>query len=685
MAGLNLNGILPVRSMSQLLDEQIQAAASRQNVPVVQSLAGHVRKCFEVARTAKMQTVEPRLLANLRQRRGEYDPDMKASIAATRGSSIYMMITSNKCRAASAWLRDTLSGVKDEKPWTISPAPMPELPPDLQQAVFDEADQQVAKVEQFAGRGISVVEAYEMVEAIKSRIQVESRELAQAAAERMEEKMETQMLSGGWRQAFSAFLDDLVTFPAAIFKGPVLRNRPQLTWERAADGAYSPVITNEIIPTFERVDVFNAYPAPNSTHPDDGFFIERHRLSRLALTELRGVDGYDDGAIDAVLDAYGRGGLRNWLSVDSAKALAEGKSVSTVMNNVEGDIDALQFWGAVQGKMLIEWGMEGGDIDPVQEYHCEVWLVGTWVIKAILNYDPLHRKPYFKASFEEVPGAFWGNAPPDLIRDCQSLCNYAVRSIANNMGIASGPQVSINTDRLAPGEDLTEMYPWKIWQTVSDPMGSTAPPMTFFQPQSVAGELMQIFDKFVARADEDTGIPKYITGDQTGMSGAGRTASGMSMLMGNAGKTIKQVLFNVDTYVLQPAVDRLYTHNMLYATDPDLKGDVRVSAVGAQGLVVKDAAQQRRTEFLQTVLSAPMAQQIVGQDGVAALLHEQAKTLDMDADEIVPTPEVLKLRQLTQQVAQPGQSGQQPGMQQNKQQLMTGEPITDLMGAPVTA
>ena len=697
MPGLNLNGILPVQSLAQLLAERTNAASLRQHTPLMQSLAGHVRKCWDAAYRAKMQTVDQRLLRNLRQRRGEYEPEMLADIKAQGGSEIFMAITSNKCRAASAWLRDTLMGAKDEKPWSIRPTPLPDLPPNLKQVVFDEANQRVMSLEQLEGRMISYQEAYELIQQVKSQRLVEMREMAKEAAGRMEDAMEDQMLQGEWREVFSSFLDDLVTFPAALLKGPVLRRRPQMVWKDAGDGTFEPVVTEEVTPTWARVDPFNAYPAPGSTHPNDGFFIERHRLSRLALTELQGVDGYDDDAIAAVLEEYGRGGLRDWLYIDSAKAQAEGKSISAVMDNIEGDIDALQYWGAVQGRALAEWGMDDTDLDPVKEYHCEVWLIGRWVIKAILNYDPFHRKPYFKASFAEVPGNFWGNGVPDLMRDCQSMCNYAARSIADNMGLASGPQIAINTDRLVPGEDLTEVYPRKLWQMVSDPMGSTAPPIDFFQPQSISGELIAIFDKFAARADEDTGIPRYITGDNAGVGGAGRTASGMSMLMGNAGKTIKQVIFNIDTHVLQPAVERLYVHNMMYSNDPDLKGDVSIVAVGAEGLVVKDAAQTRRNEFLQVVLSNPMTQQIVGQKGIAALLHEQAKTLDMDADEIVPDEETLLLQQIDQQAQQaqqlqaqgmmgqadPQQNGaRRRAVQPSGQALMTGEPITDTMGAP---
>ena len=82
-------------------------------------------------------------------------------------------------------------------------------------------------------------------------------------------------------------------------------------------------------------------------------------------------------------------------------------------------------------------------------------------------------------------------------------------------------------------------------------MGSTAAPMGFFQPTSNAQELMTVFDRFSQLADEVTGIPRYMTGD--GMAGgAGRTASGMSMMIGNAGKTTKKTLMSIDMHVINP-------------------------------------------------------------------------------------------------------------------------------------
>ncbi len=659
MAGLDIqpqaynNGILPVMNNAQIDAEKAAAEArdeaSRANSePLVTGLAAHVRKCWSTAYIAKLD-VEQRMLKALRQRRGEYDPEILAEIEKTGGSKIYIMVTSNKCRAATSWLRDTLLGASEDKPWTISPTKNPELSPEDLEEAERQATEEAYSIEQALGAEITTPQKMEeLVERAKDRAMALARKEAASDVKRMEDKMEDQLQEGGFVSELSKFLDDLTTFPSALMKGPVIRNKPTLTWEKDANGEYIAVVKNALVKEWERVDPFNIYPAPHSTDVNDGFLIERHRLQRKQLVELKGVEGYSDAAIDSVLDMYGRGGLHEWLRIDTQKAQAEGKSTLAIMQNTDALIDALQFHGSVQGKMLIEWGMSPEQIpDPLKEYDCEVWLIGSWVIKATLNYDPFGRKPYYKASYEEIPGVFWGNSVADLVRDCQTVCNSAARALVNNMGIASGPQVYVNVDRIPPGENITQMYPWKIWPTLSDPYGSNTPPVEFFQPGSLANELMGVYEKFSVLADEYSGVPRYMTGDASA-GGAGRTASGLSMLMGNAGKAIKGVIANIDENVIAPLVERLYLYNMRYETDPELKGDVKVVAKGASGLVQRDQAQVRRNEFLGIIGQNPVFSQIVGEEGIAALLREGAKTLGMDAEKIVPSEEDIRVAKAEQ-------------------------------------
>jgi hypothetical protein len=213
------------------------------------------------------------------------------------------------------------------------------------------------------------------------------------------------------------------------------------------------------------------------------------------------------------------------------------------------------------------------------------------------------------------------------------------------------------------------MYPWKVWQFQQSDYGDTSAPITFFQPQSNAQELMAVFDRFMAIADEVTGIPRYMTGEH--VPGAGRTSSGLSMLISNAGKSIKQVIGNIDHDVLTPMLERQYQRNLRYAEDPDLIGDVQIVARGAMSLVVKEAEAVRKTDFLRLVLESPIAQQIVGLPGTAELMRDLAGNLNTNVDRLVPSREDVERAQ-QQQMAQ-----QMAMMQQQQQALQEGKNLQE--------
>ena len=683
-------GMVTIKSLKALQDEQREAAQTQNSQPVVQALAGFIRKTWMSSMLAKQQTSEIKMLKSVRARRGEFDPDKLAQIREQCSSTIYMMLTSNKCRAASSWLRDTLVTAADEKPWTIKPGAIPDLPPNQVESILQQAQQEVQQL-YMAGQPPTDQQVRERLLEMKDLAMSHLKDMAGRTADRMEVKMTDQLQEGNWQKAFSDFLDDITTFPAAFIKGPVVRKRPKMNWVPGQNGQYVLDVQDELCLEWERVDPFNIYPAADASTVDDGSLIERHKLARADLQALIGVEGYSDGAIRMVLEEYGKGGLRDWIYVDMNKAAAEGKSTMGVQQNPSQLIDALQYWGSVQGQLLRDWGMTEEEVpDPLMDYPIEAWVIGTWVIKAVINPDPLGRKPYYKASYEEVPGAYWGNSVADLCRDAQDICNAAARALVNNMSIASGPQVVYNIDRLPQGENITQMYPWKVWQVTSDPMAGGAAPMQFFQPSSLSSELMAVYEKFSTLADEYTGIPKYMTGESMA-GGAGRTASGMSMMMSNAGKAIKQVIANIDENVIRLAIERLYFYNMRYGDDPDLKGDVNIVARGATSLLVKEQAQMRQNQFLQIALSNPITQQIVGVEGIAELLRQAAKTLDLNPDNIVPPVEIIKAR-MAQQQQQAAVAQQQQAMleQQGGQAQAGGTPpnarpgATLENGAPVT-
>ena len=674
------------------------SAESRQAAPLITGLAGHIKGKFSQARDAKrFGDVEQRMLDNMRARRSTYTPQKLGAIQSEGGSEVFAGITGQKCRAAGAWIRDVMMTTGEDRPWSIKATPVPDLPPEINdmivQAAMGPLKEQLMAAAAGQGQPPDPMATVKLISMLKDQAMEAVREEAGKRVDRMATKMEDQLLEGGFMNALDEFINDLTIFPTAIIKGPVIRMKPYLTW--GAGG--QPSVEVKLCKEWERVDPFKCYPSPAATSPDDGDFIEKHSLSRRDLQELRGVPGYDDGAIDMVLENYGNNGMRMWLYDESDMEEAAGRPSTSLSTNADGLIDALQYWGSVQGQMLLDWGMTKTQVpEATKEYQVEAWAIGPYVIKATLNPDPLNRRPYYATSYERVPGSFWGNSVADLVRDPQDICNAAARSMINNAALSSGPQVGILTDRIAPGEQITQLKPWRIWQLNSDPMGGSTsdPPIRFFQPQSTLPDLMALFDKFTVMADEYSGIPRYMTGDAS-TGGAGRTASGLSMLMSNAGKMITSVIKNIDLNVMEPLLERLYYFNMRYETDPDLKGDVTIVARGASNLVAREAAQVRRNEFLATTAN-PIDMQIMGIEGRAAVLRETAKTLQMDTDKVVPDIDTLRQKLAIQQTmnaqAQPGappqggspaegglQGGTPPGpgaTDQGGQQLMNGAPVT---------
>lgn len=638
-----MNGLalMPVARVADMEAETQRESNAQNSQPVIQGLAGHVNKRWQVARLAKRE-LEERMLKCMRRRNGEYDPDKLAEIQSQGGSEIFVQLTSVKCRAATSWLRDTLLGTGADRPWSIEPTPIPDLPQNVEEELKAKMMTELMGV---YAQGIQPTEDQlrQAASAMKDQTMREMKEEARKRVDRMADKMEDQLVEGNFHAAFNEFLDDIVTFPYGVMKGPVKRRRKMLKF---INGELQTV--EEIRNEWERVDPFMIYWAPWSWNLGDGFIIERHKMTREDLEALIGVEGYSEAAIRTVLDEFTIGNLKEWLWTDSAKATAEGKNLTYALHT-EDLVDALQLWDTVQGKLLIDWGMDPKEIpDPQLSYPCEVWLIGNTVIRAVLNYDPLGRKPYYLTSYENLPGSVDGKGVADLCMDSQDMVNGAGRALANNMGISSGPQVAVNISRIPAGEDVTNMYPWKVWQFQSSEYNDGSQPLSFFQPGSNAAELMTVFEKFASRADEDTMIPRYMTGEH--VAGAGRTSSGLSMLISNAGKGIKQVISNIDQHIIIPIVERLYQDNLRYSQDPELVGDVNIVAKGAQALVVKEAEAIRRTEFLTLVLNSPVAQQIVGLNGTAELLRDAARNLSGNVDKIVPDDFQMGVIQQQQQL-----------------------------------
>jgi hypothetical protein len=649
---LPAQGVLRVVSPTEL-DEMTKAkdaadaAAATPAVAVASNLASFIRTQFEMMRTHRNSASgwSERLLVAMRAFNGQYDALKLSEIKKFGGSDVYARLIAMKCRGASALLRDVY--LSPDRPWGLAPPADPDVSPEIQKAVGDLLNIEI-QTAQSAGQPANPSVIRDRANQLMDGARLAAKKNAQRRAKLSEDKIEEILGEGAFYRALAEFLVDLPLFPFACVKGPVVRIVPKVSWRGGQPNI-------EQVPRlfWYRVSPFDLYWTPGASDIEDASVIERTRVSRADLNDLLDLPGYNVEEIRAVLREYGSGGLSdNWDATDAERAQLESRENPTW--NRSGLISCLEFHGNIQGQALLDYGMPVEQIpDELRDYMVQAWLIGGHVIKVQMAPSPRKRHPYYVTSFEKVPGTPVGNALPDLLSDISEVCNATLRTLVNNLSISSGPQVVVNDDRLSDGEDGEDLYPWKRWHVKSDPIASnTQEPVSFFQPVSNAQELLAVYEKFVTIADELSAIPRYMSGGSPG-SGAGRTSSGLAMLMGNASKILQTVAANVDRDVIEQGLLGLVDMIMLTDTTGMLSGDETVRVMGVNVAVQRETQRARQLEFLQATAN-PMDAQIMGPKGRATVLRTVSQTIGIQGEEIVPSAEDLEAQQQAHQAVPPG-------------------------------
>jgi hypothetical protein len=650
MDSLGQNGVIQFTSPAQL-EAQLDAAAAAKAQsyqdqqsgpaqPQYPELAGYVKAQFEIFRNHRNTVAgwSNRMLAALRAFNGQYDPTKLAEVTKFGGSTVYARVIAQKCRAASSLLRDIYLG--QDIPWALQPPQNPPIPPEILESIDKLMQQEAAMVQQTTGQPPAPSDLADRKRSLLESASEAAKKKAAQQARDSSDKIQDMLNQGGYYHALAEFLVDLPIFPFACIKGPVVKVIPTVVWPK---GGGQPSVQNVPKLTWNRVSPFDIWFTPGVADIENANVIEKLRVTRAELNDLLDLPGYNTSEIRAVLDEYGRGGLYdNWDTTDAERSVLEQRENPAW--NRSGMISMMEFNGNVQGRILQDYGMAVQD--ELRDYHVQVWVIGSHVIKCHLSPSPRQRHPYFITSFEKVPGTPVGNGLTDLLGDLQEAANATLRSLINNISISSGPQVVINDDMLAPEENGEDLYPWKRWHTRSDPMTSGGKqPISFFMPASNAQVLMQVYQELVSIADDVSAIPKYVGGQAGG--GAGRTASGLAMLMGNASKILQTVSANIDRDVIEGTMLQLNDLLMLTDTSGLLTGEEKLVVQGVNVAIQRETLRQRQIEFLRET-NNPTDMHIVGLKGRGSVLKSVSTTIGLP-DDIVPNEEALEKMEQAQQ------------------------------------
>jgi hypothetical protein len=682
--------LIATRSL-RTIEKAKEDAQPGPNQPTVLSdtmLAGHIRLAWERNKMAR-EKITQRLLKCLRARRGVYSFDELQQIADRGGMNVvWVDLTEEKCKAGGAWVREVVMPVNDY-PFSVSPSPMPDLPQEAAQAILEKAANEARETmvriaqsqqpQQPAGppgaggppaamqppAGIMDIDSFrkmaaEIQASMQDEVEQQYKDKAQEAADGMREKIQDLMAEGGWQDAIDGFIEDFVTYPAAVLMGPVYQRCAQLKWGKG----WIPEVDMSPRMQWKWIDIFDCYPAQYATSCQVGDLCIRIRYTRKELSDCRGLEDYRDDQITKALLAYTNGHLEGWIWQEAERQRLQQESLYSWLSP-RGVIDAVHYWGSVPGWKLQSWGVRDmASIDPVEEYEVDAILIGPYVIRCAVNRDPLKRRPFFNASFDKIPGSFWGRSIPDLCDTAQKMVNASACSLADNMGWAAGPQAWVHVDRLADGENSMEIIPMKIWQLKSDPTQGVNPGVGFFQAASNSVELQTIIEKWSVKADDSTGVPRYTYGNER-VGGAADTYSGLAMLMNNAAKGLRRAIAQIDLNVIEPSVYSAFVNEMVHGTDKSIKGDCVIVPKGATAMLVKEARNQSLMTGAQLTAN-PIDAPILGAKGRAAILRKVFQdALEINPEGIIPTDEQIEQQQ--QQAAQQQQAMMQSQVEAEQQ------------------
>ena len=609
------------------------------------TLEGFLAAQFEDARNWKEgeSDIQDTIIDSLNRRNGKYSSEKLSKIKQAGSSDVFIGVTGIKCRAFESWVHDIYTNAKRKRTWSLKPTPIADLPKEEQTRI---AASVMMKYEEALAAGIEMTEmdAYNMASQMRAEIIAKNYKEADKKADKMSRLIHDQMIEGNWIEAFDKAVMDLSSSKACIIKGPIFRKRKNKVGFEKKKGKTVIKYDEKIIPTFERVSPIDLYPGRSCDTVNDGFLAERMIISRQSILLNRDEDGYIKENIEKVAKYSNRTGSAYTNSYRQERDDVENKDTDHPVDMSSPMLEAIEYWACVPGSMLPSYGIikdaNGNELDPLMDYDINAITVDGCVIYVKLNEDPLQKRPYSVYGYAKEVGGFWYQGIPELIKNEQDIVNAAARSMVNNLGISSGPQVVIpDTNRIPTGQDISSMHPWKIWQGTN--MGNTTAPLVdFFQPDSRSNEMLGVINQAFKITDNTLEMPAYSYGSDK-VAGAGRTATGLSMLMGSSSKGLKRILMGLDRYVFQDIVEKMYDWNMMNSEDDLIKGDMNFMSEGIMSVIMKEQLSTARLNLLQAT-NNEFDMKILGLDGRAKILSEAMESLESDYEDIAPSADKIE-------------------------------------------
>lgn len=670
---------------SSFVEDKEDADSSRDEK--VGTIVGLVEGKFYKAEKARY-TDELRWIRAYQNYRGVYGSDVQ--FTSTEKSRVFVKVTKTKVLAAYGQIVDVLFG-SNKFPISINPTVLPE---GISESVNFETDSNMRKAQESDGAlpedetrlqpGETIIDLRERLGALRNKLDPVQDLIedgpgttpskvtfhpAMIAAKKMEKKIHDQLEESNARKQLRIAAFETALFGTGIMKGPFAYDKEYPSWSE--DGEYTPTI--KTVPQTSSVSIWNFYPDPDANNMDEAeYVVERHKMSRSQMRGLKKRPFFRSNAIDTAI-SMGESYSKEWWEQVMEEADQETKAER---------YSVLEFWGYVDTELLKEYDIEiPKELENQDQVSVNIWVCNGQVLRLVMNPFTPSILPYYAVPFEVNPYSFFGVGIAENMDDTQNLMNGFMRMSVDNAALSGNLLIEVDETNLVPGQDLS-VYPGKVFRRQGG-----APGQAIFGTKfpNVSNENMQMFDKARVLADESTGFPSFAHG-QTGIQGVGRTASGISMLMSAANGSIRNVVKNIDDYLLAPLGRAFFHFNMQFDYDDGVKGDLSVKAEGTESLMANEVRSQRLMQFLgvvQNPVLAPFAK-------MDYIIREIAKSMDLDPDKLTNSmgdaaiqAEILKKFQADNPPPQvdPNAPQQQQGAPQQGEQPPAGAQVQDTQGS----
>lgn len=577
---------------------------------------------------------EERWIRDLRQYRGQYDPEVLQLIGAKR-SKAFVRKTRVKIKTVDSRVADLLFPAGRDRNWAIEPTPKPTISEDqrkqVEQMLLQQAQAQLAAIQQQMAAQGQPPQPMQPPQVTQQAIDEAIRLAAVETAKAMTKTIDDQLTETRYKEVSVKAIHSGHLYGTGIVKGPLVERRVRTRFVNEA-GAWKPKAEVYVVPFIEYVPIWRWYPDMSASSLDQCRYVyERHSMSRHQLAELADRKSFRADRIRTYINTHPDGQVQlRWID-NELRLIGER---SSTQGNKGGQYEVLERWGWLPGEKLRNIGVKVPDDRLHETFFSNVWLLPNGeVIKATLQPIDGVTWPYHLYYFDKDETSIFGEGLATIMRDDQIMINAAIRMMLDNAALTAGPMYEVDVKLLSSVEKVDEIYPHKVW-----PRNGTAPGTRAVHVVDVPtkiGDLTAMANLFEQNADEVTAIPRYMSGENS-TSGAAGTSSGLSMLMGAVNIVVKDLITSWDTGVTESFIRSTYHWNMKFNPDPAIKGDYDVKAIGTASLVAKEVRARTLAEFAATTAN-PMDAPFIKRH---ALLQQRAEAAELSG--VVKTEEELK-------------------------------------------